>query len=519
MKNYIKNLYRYKQISDMQFKNALNNLEKIRNSDLSFYYLNMGKLHTYFGNPQEAILYLEKSLMSNPDLSSAYYNLYKCYVKVNNIRMAQVSLERFLEINKTDVNFEFVINILDAINTIDKDFFEYLSKEFSVKYTSQFGYNNLEDNTELKNIYYEVLHSFNLKDYLTCIKKLNKMDAKINSISYPMEVDTIIQLVKCLKDKEIVNYRMCLEDKKYQGIDDKTYTNILFHLYELGSYSQQSFLRMIEDIILNDSYTKGNMIIDKVLNHPDFVKEQDMINYLKGFVREKEAFSLLSKERQEEFTSRRLMAKRLYQKKRNEESLKLYLGLRDEFNLPICDYYIGKIMFRMGDFEKANEYFLNYLEQGGVKTEKAYMFLAKIEKIKKNYNLSKSYLSMMNRVHETFLREFTYLPDNKYNKIKRGDLSDESIDSADSIKTKRTRTIKMDEEDFKDNGSFYNREFDNVDIKEKLIIIRELLSRGSIETANKLLIKVEQECSIQDRPKVRQFQKNKKLYMNQKRKS
>lgn len=159
IKNYISSLFKNKKISCEQFRNAVNNLEKIRETNPLFYYLNMGKLYTSFGNPEEAIFYLEKMIELNPENPSTYYNLYKCYVKLNNIKMAQINLERFLERNKADVNFQLVIKIMNAINLIDKDILEYLEEDFSVEYTSTLGYNNLDDNTELKDIYFAVYMS------------------------------------------------------------------------------------------------------------------------------------------------------------------------------------------------------------------------------------------------------------------------------------------------------------------------------------------------------------------------
>lgn len=371
----------------------------------------MGKLHTLFGDEKTAISYLEKTIMLKPEHSSAYYNLYKCYVKLNNMKMAQDSFEKFLERNDKPVNFELVINIMNAINTIDRNFIEYIKEDYSVQYVPECGYNNLDDNEELKDIYFDVIKTFNTRDYLTCMKKLELMNTKINDISYPMEVDTLIQLVKILKNREIAHYSMCLEDEKYRDISNETYATILLHLYEQGCYSQKGLLNKIEEIIINDSYTKGELILDRISSLKDFKEYQDMIVYLRGIIREKEAFSNLEEDKQNEFVQKRKLAKTEYQKKHNDTSLDLYLALKEEYNLSICDYYIGKNMYKIGNFLKAREYFLSYLEQGGVKTEKAYMFLANIEKIKKNNSAAKHYTKLMHRVHDVFSREFEYLPE------------------------------------------------------------------------------------------------------------
>lgn len=517
MKNYVLRFFRYKEISDKQFKNAIKNLEKLKDSDLLFYYFNIGKLHTLFGDEKTAIFYLEKAVTLNPEYSSAYYNLYKCYVRSNNIKMAQDSFEKFLKKNNKPVNFELVINIMNAINTIDRNFIEYLKSDFSVQYVSEFGYNDLNDNEELMDIYFDVIKNFNTRDYLGCIKKLELMNTKINDISYPMEVDTLIQMVKILKNRETAHYSNCLEDDKYKGITNQTYTKILIHLYKLGCYSKKSLLNKIEEIILNDSYIKGDVILEYISGLKEFEQYQDMIGYLKGIIREKKAFYLLGEEKQQDFISKRIAAKNLYRERQYDACLESYLALKEEYKLPICDYYIGKIMFRIGNFSKSKEYFLSYLQQGGVKTEKAYMFLAKIERIKKNNRTAKCYTEMMYRVHDVFLREFEYLPERQYRRMKNKGYVDSDIDSIDTLKNKQMRTIKMSEEDFERADCLSDTDFSGVDIDEKLIIIRNLLSTGDEENAEKLLKKVEREATPEECTKVKQFQRNKKIYINQRR--
>ena len=519
MKHYVRSLYKYKKITDIQFRNAFSDLKKIRDNDMLFYYFNMGKLYSAYGNAEKAIFYLNEAIKLKENNPAAYYNLYKCYVKMNNIKMAKISFERFLEINTVDVNFEFVSKIMNAIDLINKDFSEYVRSDFSVSYISKLGYNNLDDNNELKDIYFEVLKCFNARNYLECIEKLKMMNVKINETNYPMEVDTLIQLLKHLKDKEMIYFRTYLESDKSKEISEEMYINILLHLYELGSYSTNSLLRKIEEIILHESHIKGNIILDKISVMKEFENNQDMISYLRGIVNEKSLFLSLSIDKQKEFISKRLVARKQYLKKQYDISLKSYLTLKDDFNFSICDYYIGKIMFRIGKFLEAKEYFLSYLEQGGIKTEKAYMFLAKIEKIRKNTNGARYYAKMMSRVHDVFLRDFEYLSDQQYKMAKCANYLDNDDDSIDLIKNKRMKTIKMREVDFKKDESLSIVDFDDADIDGKLIIIKNLLRCKDLKNAKILFDKVQQECSPRERPKILQFQRNRKLYMNQIRKN
>lgn len=517
LKGYVLRLYKYKKISDKQFRNAVDNLEQLKENDPIFYYFNMGKLHTAFGNVEDAKEYLGKTIMLKPDHSSAYYNLFKCYVKCNDIEMARVCFNNFLHYVQGDVNFEFAIRIMDAINSIDKDFFDYLSKDFSVEVSPKIGYNNLENNSDLRKLYEEVILAFNMRDYLTCMKKLNVMHLKINESSYPMEVDTLTDLIRCLKDKDAYCYRNCLEDERFKDISDETYANIMIRLFELGTYSQESFLRKIEEVILDDSFVKGKVLLDKISGMEEFNKYRDIISYLEGFVKEKESFSCLSEEEQKDFTSKRLHAKAQYKRKQNDACLESYTALKEEYGLIICDYYIAKVMFRMGMFSQAKEKFLSYLEQGGVKTEKAYMFLAKIEKIKKNKSEAKKYVSKMHRIHRIFPRDFEYLSDKQYSKKKRLKVEDDKYDQHDEVKRKKSRNIRMSEEDFKNDSELGVLDFYDTDTDGKLLIIKGLLRSGEVKTANKLFNEVQRECTPEERGKVKQFDRNRKIYKNQKR--
>ena len=70
----------------------------------------------------------------------------------------------------------------------------------------------------------------------------------------------------------------------------------------------------------------------------------------------------MSEEEQKDFTAKKLNAKEKYLERQNEACLEAYTVLNEEYNLPICDYYIAKVMFRMGMFSQAKEMFLSYFD-------------------------------------------------------------------------------------------------------------------------------------------------------------
>ena len=511
LKGYVLKLFKYKSISSKQFMTAKNNLEQIKEFDELFYYFNMGKFQSTFGNIDYAISCLNKAIELNPENSSVYYHLYKCYVKKGSIDDACQSINQVIKYKKDDVDFSFATQIIKTIQALDTDYLTYLNSNFDVTKTSKLGYNDLSDNDKLLKVYKSVIQAFNDRDYVLCVEKLRIMDTIITETNYPMEVDTLISLIKLLKDKEIISCKNALSNRCMEKASIDNYCKFQMRLFELGNYTQERYLRFVEQMIEED-IIKAKKMLDIACENLKFSSYLDMIEYLEGCIKEKQAFMNLSKEKQEEFLERRLDAKNSYKYKYNEDALKKYCLLKEDFNLPICDYYIGKIyMFRMRKFMEAKLAFLSYLNQGGVKTEKTYMFLAKISKIQKNPDKAKQYLDKMDRIHKVFLREFDFLTDKDYERKKKIKFVDDSIDEIDVVKRNTTSNIKMTEEDFS------IEEKSECLIDEKLNMIKELLQTGNDDLANKLFKEVQSECTNEEREKVKSFERNKKLYKNQKR--
>lgn len=518
LKEYVLRLFKFKSISSKQFMIARSNLEKIKENDPLFYYFNMGKLQTAFGNLDAAIFCLNKAIELKPDYASAYYHSYKCYVKKGNIEAALNCIKEASKCTNKTINFSFPTQIIRTIQALDDNYLIYLNSNFKVPEETTLGYNDLKDNEKLAEVYNLVIQSFNNRDYIMCLQELHVMNMIIDGVNYPMEVDTLISLVGHLKDKEAHSCKNALSDKSIENLSDEDFCKFQIRLFELGYYNRESYLRMVKEII-NDDVRRAKKLLDETCKNPKFSSYLDIIEYLNGIIKEKSAFLFLSGEKQEEFTSRRLKAKRLYKNKHNDRSLEEYFALKEEFGLIICDYYIGKILFRMGEYIQAKEAFLRYLEQGGAKTEKAYTFLGKIERSQKNRNQAKRYFDMNNRIQTIFMSDFDYMSANNYDKKRKKVLEEDKNDQYDEVKIKKSRSIKMRLEEFNETETFEVGDFNNVELSGKLNIIKRLLQTGDNKLANKLYEEVQRECSLEDHGIVQQFSRNRKLYKNQRRKS
>ena len=214
LRGNVQRLYRYKSISSKQFSNAINNLEELREKDLYFYYYNMGKLHSLFGNPDDALLQLEQALALNPGNPTCYYNMYKCYVKIGDFGKAYENLTQFVLYNEKEVDFSFQVYLLETIKSLDEGGVSYLKNDLCVLPGTRCGFNNLSDNPELAKLYNEVIFACNKRNFNNALEKLYRMNLIINDSNYPMEVDTLIALVKTIKEKE-TNYYLNVLNKEF----------------------------------------------------------------------------------------------------------------------------------------------------------------------------------------------------------------------------------------------------------------------------------------------------------------
>lgn len=507
-KNNILSVFRHKNISDKKFYYILSKLEEFKNSDPLFYYFTTGKFITAFGYCNDAIPYLEEAIKLDDKKAPAYYNLYKCYIRNYDFEKAYSNLCKCNEYEVRLHDFTFPFQLLCAINDIDADFEEYRKSDYSIPVTNSEGYNVIKDK-ELNELHNKVIEAFNNRKYNDALEHLEMMSARINEINYPMEVDTLIFLVEELKEKECSKYSELFRYKELDDISEEEYADDIMKLYELGIMNEENILRKISKM-LDSNFDKAKELLSEVSGNPHFSKHKDIMKYLNGIVKERDALQALDSETLDEYLAIKNKARSLFMNRRYGDALQEYSKAKEVSGLVVCDYYIGKVLFRQKKYGQAKRAFLNYLKQGGEKLEKTYMFLGRIESVYKKKNASNSYFNRMDRLNLFFDKEFFCRSDRR---IKENDPDDNN----DLVKKKRTHRIHMKVEDFKPDTILPVEDFYDVDLEGKLSIIKGLFQIGNVKVANKLFSEVQRECVPEERGKVMQFEKNKKIYMNQKR--
>ena len=102
------------------------------------------------------------------------------------------------------------------------------------------------------------------------------------------------------------------------------------------------------------------------------------IQMLQNYIKEQEYLSSLTEEQLDEYNKILETGHRLYKERKNQEALDVYRVGEFLYNTPIFKYYIGKMYYKMHDYNTAFQYLNEYANTGSDKMPKAYLYLYKI---------------------------------------------------------------------------------------------------------------------------------------------
>ena len=171
-------------------------------------------------------------------------------------------------------------------------------------------------------------------------------------------------------------------------------------------------------------------------------------------------------------------------------------------NNPLFYYYLGKLFYKLNKLSKAMGYFNKYRNVGSLKLNKCYFYLFLISKRKK-LSGSGEYLGKFKDIDRFLDITFkTRNPNKKHNRRKKD----------------KIETIKEIENDY----SFYEEDkeeaddtiaYEDLDLKNKLEFIKNLLLLKKEKEANKLLRNLKAETK-EEKQLVKQLENNKRIYLN-----
>lgn len=495
--------FRNKSISPKKRYDVMSGLEEFRESDPVYFYSNAGKLCTLFGPVDAAIDYLETASGLSQNNASIYYNLYKCYVRKGDFNQAFMNLYECSEKDTLDGDFSLAIAMLSSLAHMDIDFQEYRVTDYIVEDSGRLGLNTMTD-PKLKTMYEELIKLFNERKYGGVVKNLGQMKGHIENIGFPMEVDTLLIISRALVKKENEKYREMLNGEIDLSMSCDDYLLYVKDLITDGFMPVKRLLKEIEKLAKTD--------IEKALRLLDMVSQMDIVqdkavelSYLRNLINEKISFDRLDDDVKDKFNALMTRGRELYHTNRNKEAAEVFKEAYTMSGVSVCEYYIGKCLYKMGKLCLAREYLETYAEHGGEKLDKCLLYLTGIAGILKQD--PKVYSSRMVAIHETFDRDYHYNP-RKYDK------KNKQKDDFDGHKHRMSKKLIFSVEDFENNSCDVENYYD-CDTDGKLRIIRNLFRSGKVDVANKLLEELNRTCSREEKGKVLQMIRNKKLYANQ----
>lgn len=208
-KNQINKILSFKYLYDGTCRKAFELITTYKENDPIFYNISMAKLLILMDRETEATEYLLNLLEIDPNYQSIYYNLYKVEVKEDHFDEAFLDLHKYQQLrssNKVDVTLP--LTMLEMYLDMDYNYDYYLKSDYSIRNSNIFVSTNI-DHPELKQLYAELIEAFNQRNFKEMKKILSEMNAIINTINYPIEVNTIEYILNAIirKEKELLRIK------------------------------------------------------------------------------------------------------------------------------------------------------------------------------------------------------------------------------------------------------------------------------------------------------------------------
>ena len=462
----------------------------------------MGKFICKFGDAKMAIPYLlcakELECVDKHKFEeSIYYNLYKCYVKLEDYKNTFMSLYTCKELSADKGDLSLALNMLASITDMEKDFDFFINYDYIAENNKLF-YKDLY-NSYYCGLYKSIVESFNAKDYEKILEDLNLLKFSVDNSKYPIVVDSLVLLGTTLKQKKEKQYLNILENNEENELSLDRYLEIARELLESGM-PIKSFFVDIEKYIKTDlekAQAIYDLICSMVFPYYDVEKE-----YLKNAIREQKESQSLPESIALEYDKLKDLADKAFLQGNFILAEEKYREAFSISMLSISNYYIGKVLFKQGKISQAKKYFDNYLLNGGSNYDKCLLYLSSINHVFKRDALAKKQVRLMERLNDSFERDFNYKGFGSSYSSKCRDVNPEF----DQYKNSVSKHIDMKEEDFvSEEDEFSVEDFYDCDLDCRLSIVRSCLRHGHTDNANHLLDNIGLVYNFEDIDKVNQF--------------
>lgn len=352
---------------------------------------------------------------------------------------------------------------------------------------------DMVNNKEMLDLYKELVMLVNHKDFIGASKKALQLDSMAQANKYCVEFYSLVNLLKCCDKhkRQVINDNLndIYKDLKV-AVDNKDVCKIFSILHDIRHTSVKDNKLLIQGIyiLIENNFLEESMSLIEDINFSKSYKEQ--IKILSKMLREQLFLLNLSEEELSVYDDAISMGRYYYQMDDYSKAYDTYTWGSYITNAPIFNYYIGKILYKMHRYKEARDYFLKYVEIGGSKLDKAYLYLSKIFEKYGNKKKSVHYSRYVDYCNDVMNKEFDFVSP-----------FDDSIEQdVDKIRAQK-----------KDN---IGEEYFGEDKLEDLEHYVRLIKKGKRSEANLFLesLKKTQDKTNNQKLVLRIIDRNKKLY-------
>lgn len=466
-KHNLRRLLNYNTLSDGQRQTVEKLLARLKNDNDEGYSLYLSKYYFLDGKYSEAKKLLQEVLETGKSDFSVYYGLYKIAVKEGEFDKAYQYIS-MADATKTDPSLDLAlaIGVSQVTMDLDNDPALLMENDYHIDIdTSAYGNNSL-----INRLYIEAIEEFNKGNYITARNKVAKITRLPNSFNvgnipfaFYIVADNMDTLV--MKQKDVFFQSVLANDGNIR-VDG-----------ELDEVSCQRFLNYIymeagRDVLLAEKLFLQNEQL--FVNSANSV----IVYFVRKRISEKKKSVLMDTSQFKKYRTYIKNVKKLIGNENYTEAIELCRVAKEETGCADFNYYIGKALFRMQDYEMAEKELLGYLGIGSYKAVKAMHYLLTIYKREGRIAEASEIAPQMRMLDEYFINDSDIFKKSKKGSFKKLE-SDKPVVSVKSVR------LDIDKE-FESVGELKIEDFESYTFKQKMAIIRNLHMCNNPKLAQKL---------------------------------
>ena len=366
----------------------------------------IAKIYYILGDYEESNKYYNFMLSIKPNTDKYLLGIYKNNVCLGDVKGIRTSLEEYkLSLDGKVNNFDSRL-IEGLLHYIETGVMENISNNY------KYMYFDMVNNKDVLETYKQLIHSVNRKDFNGAIQLTRELEEYVRSRNIHVEFFSLISLLNVAEKKR----RSIIKDNisnKYKELreavnkkDAGTVFKILNEIKLLPVKDNKLVLQGLYLLVENNFIIETTDLIEVLIFSRGY-KEQ--LKVIRKYISEVIYLSSLGDEEMEVYDDAIELGGAYYRSNDLVQALDAYTWGLYVTNAPIFYYYIGKILYKQCRFGEANSYLKKYIELGGSKLDKAYLYLSKIAEKYGKKKKSVSYSRYVEYCNDVMNKEFDFV--------------------------------------------------------------------------------------------------------------